>query len=268
MLGKPLVQTAKGSADYSTVTEVVGEQISPESAAMMRHRYSFVSMRAEGLDVLEVSCGAGQGLGCIASRAHLVVGVDITHPLLAIARSHYRSRIPLVRGDAQALPFATGTYDVVAIHEAIYYYPDADRALTEAHRVLRPGGRLFITTINPDWRDFNPSPFSTSHLDATALAEALARHFELVEMFGAFPVVVGGVGQRALSALKRLAVAWRLIPKTMKGKRLLKRLVFGPLVTVPPEFEPSQEPPIVSPQSSASLRRGLFKVIYAIAHRA
>jgi SAM-dependent methyltransferase len=253
--------------DYSTVTEIAGEFVSREAAAMMRERYQFVAERAGGLDVLEVSCGAGQGLGCTAARARRVVGVDITAASLAVARAHYGRRIPLVRGDAQALSFAAGSFDIVAVHEAIYYFPDAALAFAEAYRVLRPGGRLFISTINPEWSDFNPSPFSTSYLSAEALADALGRRFDRVEMFGAFPVIEGGVRGRALSALKRLAVAWRLVPRTMRGKRLLKRLVYGPLVPVPAELAPGATPATVTPLLEGDSRAARFKVIYSIAHR-
>lgn len=253
--------------DYSTVTEVVGEFVSAEAAAMARERYQFVADRADGQDVLEVSCGAGQGLGQVAARARTVVGVDITFASLVAARRHYGRRIPLLLGDAEALPFAAGSFDIVAIHEAIYYYSDIDRAFREAQRVLRSGGRLFISTINPAWPDFNPSAFSTTYFQAGALAAVLGRSFDAVELFGAFPAVTRGIRGRALSAFKRVAVAWHLIPRTMRGKRLLKRLVFGKLVPVPAELSPGEAPATLQPLASDGFGAEQFKVIYAVAQR-
>ncbi len=49
--------------DYTTVTEVPGNQVTQEQLERMFHRYCFASNFAEGKDVLEVACGAGLGLG-------------------------------------------------------------------------------------------------------------------------------------------------------------------------------------------------------------
>lgn len=218
--------------------------------------------------MLEVSCGTGQGLGYTARAARGVVGADITFASLAAARRHYGSRIPLVHCDALRLPFLQGAFDAVAIHEAIYYYSDVTEAFREAYRVLRSGGKLFVSTVNPEWADFNPSAFSTRYLAASSMAEALADCFTNVELFGAFPVERGGSSQVALSVVKRAAVAWGLIPKTMKGKRFLKRLVYGELVPVPAEIAQAPE----HFEGIARLTPGEaaidgFKVLYAIAQR-
>src|SRR5207244_12021249 len=105
-----------------------------------------------------------RGLGYIGGRARRVVGRECTHRLLKIAGEQYGQAFPLVRLDAQRLPFASSCFDVVVLHEAIYYLDSPNRFVSEARRVLRPGGCLVISTVNCDWRDFNLSPFRPSYV--------------------------------------------------------------------------------------------------------
>ena len=83
--------------DYTTVTEVPGHRITQEALAMAWTRYAMAGDLSAERQVLEVGCGAGQGLGVLAKRAGFVVGGDYTEGLLRAARLHYGGRIPLVR---------------------------------------------------------------------------------------------------------------------------------------------------------------------------
>lgn len=231
--------------DYSAVTETPGDRITREAASMLVTRYAQAARYCEGKDVLEVACGSGHGLGYIGAKARRLVGGDYTHRLLRIAGDRYGAAFPLIRLDAQGLPFAGSSFDVVVLHEAIYYLPSPERFITEARRVLRPGGRLIVSTVNREWRDFNPSPFSHRYPTASGLRIMLETQFSSVEIYANFPVA----SENAIdvrSFLKRLAVRFGLIPKTMRGKRLLKRVFFGGLVAVPDEitdgFAPRMEP--------------------------
>jgi ubiquinone/menaquinone biosynthesis C-methylase UbiE len=59
-------------------------------------------------------------------------------------------RISFAVADAQAIPFATTSLDVVIANHMIYHVPDRAQALAEIRRVLRPGGRLYATTVGVD----------------------------------------------------------------------------------------------------------------------
>jgi ubiquinone/menaquinone biosynthesis C-methylase UbiE len=107
--------------DYEQVTEIPGLGATREQMSMLYTRYRTAAAFCEGKDVLQVACGAGQGLGYLAAKACRVVGGDYTARLLNLARSHYRDRIPLVRLDAHKLPFRDQTFEVVILYEAIYY---------------------------------------------------------------------------------------------------------------------------------------------------
>jgi 2-polyprenyl-3-methyl-5-hydroxy-6-metoxy-1,4-benzoquinol methylase len=64
------------ATDYCTVTELPGSNATKEQLARLYHRYHFAAGFCEGKDVLEVACGAGQGLGYLARKAKSVVGGD------------------------------------------------------------------------------------------------------------------------------------------------------------------------------------------------
>lgn len=230
--------------DYSTVTELAGARASRSQLERICNRYYFAAQFCDDKDVLEVACGAGQGLGYLAKRARRVVGVDIDTGILEQPKSTYRGRdnIEVLGADAEKLPFSDGSFDVVILYEAIYYLRRPERFANEARRILRPGGTLLVCTANKDLPDFNPSPYSFRYFaptDFVALLEPLGFG---VQILGESPVAQEGVRGRIVSAAKRLAVRYHLMPSTMRGKEIVKRLVFGRLVRLPSEIDESMAP--------------------------
>ena len=90
--------------------------------------------------VLDVGCGTGRNLPLYRPGVR-VVGIDVSAEALARARRR-RPDVPLVRADAEALPFRTGAFDTVVSGLVFCSVPDAGRGLLEVKRVLRPGGTL------------------------------------------------------------------------------------------------------------------------------
>ncbi len=246
------------------MTETPGTLVTRDAASMALSRYELVRRLAAGRRVLEVACGSGQGLGYVGRTAGWIVGGDLTPGLLARAQGHYRGAVPLVRFDAHELPFAAGSFDVVQIHEAIYYMAQPRRVFEECRRVLRSEGALVLSSINPAWPDFNPSPFATGYLDTAALKAALELTFRSVDILFGFPVAQPTAASLAVSTLKRLAVRLNLIPATMRGKIFLKRAFLGPLRPVPTELLPDSVP-IDTPHSAPLNQSPGFRVIYAVA---
>jgi ubiquinone/menaquinone biosynthesis C-methylase UbiE len=106
-----------------------------------------------GLRILEVACGLG-GFVRQMARAHArVTGCDFSIAALrAASKKLLTSGGPplavLIQGDAQNLPFADNSFDAVISCETIEHLPKVQTALSEMHRVTRPGGRLLLTTPN------------------------------------------------------------------------------------------------------------------------
>lgn len=105
--------------------------------------------------VLDMACGPGLVTLLFAERAQEVIGLDLTHALLEKARQQQRERglknVQFIEGDAEHLPCPDGSFTLVASHKALHHFSNPHKILTEAYRVLRPGGRLLLgDTISSD----------------------------------------------------------------------------------------------------------------------
>jgi ubiquinone/menaquinone biosynthesis C-methylase UbiE len=103
--------------------------------------------------VVDLGCGTGQLTQRLARTfpAATIVGVDLSEGMLTQAGGRLSAlgngARRLVRADAEQLPFAGSSVDVVVCTESFHWYRDQARALGELARVLRPGGRLLIASI-------------------------------------------------------------------------------------------------------------------------
>lgn len=94
-----------------------------------------------GLRALDLACGTGDIAFGLAARGADVVGLDITHRMLQLARAK-GTTARFVTGDMLALPFRDEAFDVVTTGYGLRNVPDLRQAIAEMHRVLRPGGVL------------------------------------------------------------------------------------------------------------------------------
>jgi SAM-dependent methyltransferase len=248
--------------DFSTVTELADDQVTREQIERMCHRYFWAGEYCRDKDVIEVACGAGQGLGFLSQLARSLRAGDYCAKLLSLAKSHYGDRVNLSEFDAQQMPFNDNSADVVIIFEAIYYLPRVEEFLKECRRVLRNEGKVLVATANKDLYDFNPSPYSCRYLGVVELKEIFQAHGFDTEFFGVSSYDAAPARQRVLRVVKAIAVKMGLMPHTMDGKKLLKRLVFGSLVTMPREVRAGAAPyvpPTPLPLGAPDMRH---KVIY------
>jgi SAM-dependent methyltransferase len=120
--------------------------------------------------VLEVGIGTGLVAAPLTEGGRTVFGVDLSLPMLARAQERLPGRV--VAGDSARLPFASGSVAAVVMIHVLHVVGDVATTLTEATRVLRPGGRI-LTSVHPD------EPPDTN--DVSSVLKALVEQFEMEE---------------------------------------------------------------------------------------
>jgi ubiquinone/menaquinone biosynthesis methyltransferase len=110
-------------------------------------RVAELSRADRATHALDLACGTGDIAFAIAARGAPVVGLDVTHRMLQLARSRGPG-VAFVTADMLALPFPDRTFDVVTTGYGLRNVPDIRRAIDEIARVLRPGGRFVSLDFN------------------------------------------------------------------------------------------------------------------------
>jgi len=251
--------------DFISVTEIAGDEVTREQVERLCNRYYWAGGYCPNMDVLEAACGTGQGLGFLAKHANSLEAGDFSESIFEIARRHYGDRVNLRQFDAQNMPFANHSKDIIILFEAIYYLPDAEQFIRECTRVLRPGGKVLIATANKDLFDFNPSPHSHKYYGVMEMQAAFSQYGFNTEFFGDTPVDTVSMRQKILRPVKRLVVSLGLMPKSMAGKKLLKRFVFGNLVAMPAEIDENTSEYVEPNRIGSDSPDTRYKVIYCTA---
>jgi SAM-dependent methyltransferase len=101
-----------------------------------------------GTRVLDVACGPGWLSASAAQRGAIVTGVDFAKQMLVIARIRC-PEAAFHEGDAEHLPCEAGQFDAVVCNLGFPHFPNPERAIAEAFRVLTPGGRYAFTCWTP-----------------------------------------------------------------------------------------------------------------------
>ena len=258
-------QLTSPEIDFTDVTEMAGEEISSEQLFRLANRYYWAGTYAAGKDVVEVACGTGPGLGYLAARAKSLRAGDYSPKMVKVVSRHYGDRVLCSQFDAAKMPFDAQSADVIIIFEALYYLSSPDLFFSECKRVLRPGGRLLVSTANPDLFDFNPSAHSVSYFGVVELACMLFSAGFEVQFWGSTPLQELSLRQKLFRPIKRLAASAGLIPKSMAGKRFLKRVVYGRGLPMPAEIVDDTSPVETPTPLRADRADTSHKVIYCVA---
>ena len=141
---RPSVVWSSGGSDYDEISRGIADAI----------EHCVLRLNPQpGERILDLSTGTGWTSRLVARRGATVVGADIARDLLAAARTRAREQglaIDYQVGDAESLPFADGEFDAVISTFGVMFASRQEAAAAELARVCRKGGRIALTTWDPD----------------------------------------------------------------------------------------------------------------------
>ena len=158
-------------------------QLAPFTEALLKHVHL-----GPNDTVLDIGCGCGVTTLQAARRARAALGVDISHPLVGIARDRARAagadNVEFVVADAQTHGFDEGHFDAIISQFGSMFFDDPEGAFTNLRRALVPGGRAAFIT----WQELDANDW------LMVVGRAVERFAELPDLGG----LAGGAGMFAL----------------------------------------------------------------------
>jgi ubiquinone/menaquinone biosynthesis C-methylase UbiE len=131
---------------HSRVADVYNEtepHFRPENQAKVRGILGSLRPRAPGGRLLDIGCGTGFIINLAKGIFDEIHGIDITEPMLARIDTS-SGNVTVHHGLVEAMPFADKSFDVVTSYAFLHHVEDTRAILREVHRVLKPGGLLYI----------------------------------------------------------------------------------------------------------------------------
>ena len=170
-----------------------GERFTPECVREIWyehwHRYLFARRIVAGKRVLDAACGEGYGSALLADAAVEVVGVDIDAASIAHARERYgqRANLTFETGDATALDFPPGRFDLIVSFETLEHVAAQEQLLAGFARALTDDGVLIVSS--PDKHEYSEvagfhNEFHVRELYRDELLALLKPHFPVSRLYG------------------------------------------------------------------------------------
>jgi 2-polyprenyl-3-methyl-5-hydroxy-6-metoxy-1,4-benzoquinol methylase len=168
---------------FST-TEITSSQIVSDNPVHQRLFFAYhTAAQLISGNLLEIGCGVGRGLDVLAESSTQYTGVDKNDQLLeqlrqAYPKLHFISRhIPPLDG------IASNSFDYVVTFQVIEHIPNDDLFIKEIHRVLKPGGKLLLTTPNIKL-SLTRNPWHIREYTAAGLEQLIGRYFAKLDKQG------------------------------------------------------------------------------------
>lgn len=185
--------------DYDTLSATYHQRYAVNSLAGVGTHLCALVCQHHAVPILEVGCGSGHWLNQLADQCTPVFGLDASAGMLAQARTRpHAAHFALTQGHGCVLPFANESFGLLVVVNALHHFGNPPAFLREAWRVLRPGGALFIASMDPHnphtrWSLYDYFPATRPHdlarfasagalLDASIAVGFAEVHWRVVEV--------------------------------------------------------------------------------------
>jgi ubiquinone/menaquinone biosynthesis C-methylase UbiE len=168
---------------YKT-TEIASSDIVSDNPVHQRLLFPYIEVaKMISGNLLEIGCGTGRGVAVLAPSISNYTGVDKNEPLMTKLASEYPNFkfidmfLPPLKG------LADNTFDYIVTFQVIEHIEDDNEFIKEAHRVLKPGGKLVLTTVNRKY-SLSRNPWHVREYLAGELKSLILKHFGSIETKG------------------------------------------------------------------------------------
>lgn len=152
-------------------------ELERQRASYSPERQSYYqNCRIRALNYFQPGSGKLLDIGCWLGelRDYLPAGISY-YGCDTVSRPEVRGAFPFAAARAESLPFQDNSFDAAVFYAVLIHVFDVDRALAEAARVLKPGGRLYLQECYDD-----PNPVHMNHFSGASLCQRVSEHFDLI----------------------------------------------------------------------------------------
>lgn len=168
---------------YKT-TEIASSELVSDNPVHQRLLFPYMeAARIVHGNVLEIGCGTGRGVGVLAPSVTHYTGVDKNEPLMTKLSQEYPDFkfIDMFLPPLKNLP--DNHFDFIVTFQVIEHIENDDFFIREAHRVLKPGGKLLLTTVNKKY-SLTRNPWHVREYLASELKNLILKYFPTIDTQG------------------------------------------------------------------------------------
>ncbi|UTA66251.1 bifunctional 2-polyprenyl-6-hydroxyphenol methylase/3-demethylubiquinol 3-O-methyltransferase UbiG [Emticicia sp. 21SJ11W-3] len=168
---------------YAT-TEITSAEIPSDNPVHQRLYFPYTeAAKIIHGNVLELGCGWGRGVETLIEKCDHYTGLDKNEPLIEQLQAAHPRHTFRTADLPHLSAFKDSTFDFVVTFQVIEHIQDDHQFLAEAARVLKPGGKILLTTVNRPY-SLSRNPWHIREYDTAELRGLMQKYFSKVETFG------------------------------------------------------------------------------------
>jgi ubiquinone/menaquinone biosynthesis C-methylase UbiE len=168
---------------YAT-TEITSAEIPSDNPVHQRLFFPYIeAAKYVSGNILELGCGWGRGVETLLPHCGHYTGLDKNEPLINSLQAKYSTHTFQIADLPHLSNFTDNTFDFIVTFQVIEHIQDDNKFLSEAHRVLKPGGKIFLTTVNRVF-SLSRNPWHIREYNTPELKTLMEKYFLKVEAKG------------------------------------------------------------------------------------